>query len=199
MTSDPTGWPAEGRIGGHPALDFLNTAGGRTRARDAERLDRFTDAIGFAEAAGAISPAEAAALAALADADPAAAGTTLAALRDQREALHHFLRAGIEGAAPSPDVCNRVEADLKAAYGAAHLAAEGWTVAPDACGLHLIARRLALATASLLTSADRGHVRMCQACSWMFLDPSPTQRRRWCSMATCGNRAKARRHYAKGS
>ncbi|WP_245997945.1 CGNR zinc finger domain-containing protein [Nocardia pseudobrasiliensis] len=29
----------------------------------------------------------------------------------------------------------------------------------------------------------------------MYLDPSPSGRRRWCSMATCGNRAKARRHY----
>lgn len=33
-------------------------------------------------------------------------------------------------------------------------------------------------------------------CGWMFVDESPNNRRRWCSMATCGNRAKAKRHYA---
>ena len=32
-------------------------------------------------------------------------------------------------------------------------------------------------------------------CGWLFADPRG--RRRWCSMATCGNRAKARRHAAK--
>jgi len=32
------------------------------------------------------------------------------------------------------------------------------------------------------------------ACTWLFLDRSRNRSRRWCSMATCGNRAKARRH-----
>jgi predicted RNA-binding Zn ribbon-like protein len=31
-------------------------------------------------------------------------------------------------------------------------------------------------------------------CQWLFYDESRTGRRRWCDMATCGNRAKARRH-----
>ncbi|TAL94280.1 MAG: hypothetical protein EPN73_18145 [Paraburkholderia sp.] len=35
----------------------------------------------------------------------------------------------------------------------------------------------------------------CAACSWLFLDLSRSRSRRWCSMATCGNRAKAQRHY----
>jgi predicted RNA-binding Zn ribbon-like protein len=33
-----------------------------------------------------------------------------------------------------------------------------------------------------------------ETCRWVFFDASPTGRRRWCSMASCGNRAKARRH-----
>jgi predicted RNA-binding Zn ribbon-like protein len=46
----------------------------------------------------------------------------------------------------------------------------------------------------LLVSDDRKHVRACPGhdCGWLFLDRSG--RRRWCLMATCGNRAKARRH-----
>jgi predicted RNA-binding Zn ribbon-like protein len=31
-------------------------------------------------------------------------------------------------------------------------------------------------------------------CRWTFYDASPTGRRRWCDMNTCGNRAKAARH-----
>ncbi len=38
-----------------------------------------------------------------------------------------------------------------------------------------------------------------ERCGWLFLDDSPTGRRRWCSMAVCGNRAKAKRHYRQQS
>jgi predicted RNA-binding Zn ribbon-like protein len=34
-------------------------------------------------------------------------------------------------------------------------------------------------------------------CRWVFFDASPTGRRRWCDMASCGNRAKAARHRAR--
>jgi predicted RNA-binding Zn ribbon-like protein len=42
-------------------------------------------------------------------------------------------------------------------------------------------------------------VRVCAAedCGWLFLDTSKNHTRRWCSMKSCGNRAKARRHYNK--
>jgi len=55
------------------------------------------------------------------------------------------------------------------------------------------------AAADLLTSPDAGRVRECgsDTCSWLFLDRSKNGTRRWCDMAVCGNRAKARRHYAR--
>ena len=34
-------------------------------------------------------------------------------------------------------------------------------------------------------------------CRWIFFDESRPGNRRWCDMATCGNRAKARRHRAR--
>ncbi|HEX9767154.1 MAG TPA: CGNR zinc finger domain-containing protein, partial [Nitriliruptorales bacterium] len=36
-----------------------------------------------------------------------------------------------------------------------------------------------------------------ETCQWLFNDVSRTGRRRWCDMATCGNRAKAARHRAR--
>jgi predicted RNA-binding Zn ribbon-like protein len=58
---------------------------------------------------------------------------------------------------------------------------------------------IVLAAAELLTSAGRARVRECAAhgCGWLFLDTSRSQRRRWCTMASCGNRAKARRFYER--
>jgi predicted RNA-binding Zn ribbon-like protein len=34
-------------------------------------------------------------------------------------------------------------------------------------------------------------------CLWLFIDASKSGNRRWCDMASCGNRAKAARHYLK--
>jgi predicted RNA-binding Zn ribbon-like protein len=46
-------------------------------------------------------------------------------------------------------------------------------------------------------NADR--VRICdnETCRWIFYDESRAARRRWCDMASCGNRAKAARHRAR--
>ena len=34
-------------------------------------------------------------------------------------------------------------------------------------------------------------------CGWMFIDETKNGRRKWCTMETCGNRAKAARHYQR--
>jgi predicted RNA-binding Zn ribbon-like protein len=55
------------------------------------------------------------------------------------------------------------------------------------------------AATDLLTSASCGLVRQCEdaGCGWLFVDRSNARRRRWCSMADCGNRNKARTHYRR--
>ena len=47
-----------------------------------------------------------------------------------------------------------------------------------------------------LASGRPDRFRTCanDTCRWSFYDASPTGRRRWCDMRTCGNRAKAARH-----
>jgi predicted RNA-binding Zn ribbon-like protein len=47
-----------------------------------------------------------------------------------------------------------------------------------------------------LASGRPERFRICanDRCQWTFFDASPTGRRRWCDMRTCGNRAKAARH-----
>jgi predicted RNA-binding Zn ribbon-like protein len=51
----------------------------------------------------------------------------------------------------------------------------------------------------LIASTDLGRVRECAAddCARIFLDQSRPGTRRWCSMQTCGNRAKVRSHRAR--
>jgi predicted RNA-binding Zn ribbon-like protein len=52
----------------------------------------------------------------------------------------------------------------------------------------------------LLTSKDLERVRQCaddRGCGYLFIDMSRNRSRRWCSMESCGNRAKAQRHYRR--
>lgn len=51
----------------------------------------------------------------------------------------------------------------------------------------------------LVSSVDRSRLRRCRAegCLRWFVDTSKGGRRAWCSMATCGNRAKAARYRAR--
>lgn len=194
-----TTWPKACFVGGDPVLDFVNTAGGRTKARDTERLGRFVDALEWAHASGVLDQAERDQLVARADRDPAESAHALDELREQREALHAFLLAGVEGAECDTAVRQRVRSDIATAYREAELSEDfltrpAWVVDITAAGARLLSRRLALAAARLLASDQRAQLNVCGRCSWLFLDPSPTRRRRWCSMATCGNRAKAQRH-----
>lgn len=181
----------------------MNTTGGRTRERaTAERLTCFSDAVGWARAAEVIDDAEHRDLVAHADGDPAGAQEALLDLRDQREALHTFLLAGVDDEPCAAQTRDRVKSDIVNAYCGAELSAQfrtdqAWLVSLDMTELTLLGRRLGVATGALLGSLLRTQISVCGRCSWMFLDPSPSRRRRWCSMAACGNRAKAQRHQRK--
>jgi predicted RNA-binding Zn ribbon-like protein len=75
----------------------------------------------------------------------------------------------------------------------------GWdegAVPGDAAGL---LAPVLWSAATLLTGPDRAHIRECagERCGWLYVDRSRNRARRWCDMRTCGNREKARRHYAR--
>jgi predicted RNA-binding Zn ribbon-like protein len=73
----------------------------------------------------------------------------------------------------------------------------GWASEPLRLGAPLWP--VARSAADLLTSSELAALRLCASdtCAWLFLDTSRNGSRRWCSMRTCGNRAKARRHHAR--
>jgi predicted RNA-binding Zn ribbon-like protein len=60
-------------------------------------------------------------------------------------------------------------------------------------------RPVAEAAADLVCSVDFRLIRACEGsvCSLLFLDRTKAHGRRWCSMAVCGNRAKAAAHRAR--
>jgi predicted RNA-binding Zn ribbon-like protein len=69
----------------------------------------------------------------------------------------------------------------------------------ECCGLDAIIASVALSAAELFSAPLGGRFGVCEGhnCGWVFLDASPSRRRRWCDMRTCGNAAKASRHYRR--
>jgi predicted RNA-binding Zn ribbon-like protein len=194
-------WAAENFVGGHPALDFVNTAGGGTKARDTERLLSYSDLLAWSDAADLTDRGEVESLAQQASARPVAAQDLLRAALEFRESLHAVLIAKqADVAIPEGDL-RGVEDAIRARLSDACLVnSDGrlrWTAEPRREPLSLPYVRIALAAHDLLMSDAVERVRNCERCSWLFLDKGRGKPRRWCSMAACGNRAKAARHYAR--
>ncbi|WGF88316.1 CGNR zinc finger domain-containing protein [Marinivivus vitaminiproducens] len=194
-------WQAADLVGGTPCLDLVNTAGGRTKARDSERLPDVEAALDWAGLAGLLDDEDAARLHAVAAHDATTAEASLAGLRDFRESLHGFLTARTKGCEPDTDHARRVEAAIKDAVGLARLASAGapgpWRIDEDRTGLDIVRHRAALDALRLIGSAELALLRACERCSWLFLDRSRNGKRRWCQPSTCGNRARAQRHYRR--
>ncbi len=69
-----------------------------------------------------------------------------------------------------------------------------WTWSVRASPVEAALGPIALAAVRLFTEGDFDRIRECggHACGWLFYDRSMNNRRRWCAMEVCGNRAKQR-------
>src|SRR5215813_4732329 len=195
-------WPSHTFVGGHTVLDFLNTGDGATKVRDVEQLKSYEDVLSWSAAAGIIDDSEVKALTSAAENAPDLAAQCLNEITRQRESLYRYILAAIDGQ-PIPERDRRqIESSFRHASARAQLVASSahlaaWQVGLQEAGLSLIRLRLDLAASALITGPASAHICQCEKCSWLFLDTSASKRRRWCTMAVCGNRAKGQRHYQR--
>jgi len=70
---------------------------------------------------------------------------------------------------------------------------------PEATGAVGALGRLVVTLYSAMQDPDWERLKLCgsDACRWVFYDRSKNHSSRWCTMASCGNRAKARRFRQK--
>jgi predicted RNA-binding Zn ribbon-like protein len=191
--------------GGHPALNFVNTVGGKRLVAPRDHIHGFADLVAWAAHARVFSPSEAKALGREGQAHPEEAGRALERARAFRESLYRLLLSLLEGRpAPKEDLA-LLDREVREAQASRRLRVEGGVCAfspPDVSLSNTVIPRLALAAAELLTVQGLKRVRVCEAtrtdgCGWLFVDETRNHSRRWCDMATCGNQHKARRHYAR--
>lgn len=194
--------------GGQLALDFINTASARTVGPLKDRLGSYDDLVAWAAAAHALPDCVPADLLKAAAQHPRIAARTLDDARALREALYRVFKAFAAGAsAPAADMallnagfrranahrtlcCNKPNA-----HGAPTFE---WAWDQGGAELDRVLWPVVLAAADLLTAGEPARLKECGGhdCSWLFLDQSKNRSRRWCSMQDCGNRVKAKRHYA---
>ncbi|AWB94132.1 hypothetical protein C3E78_09810 [Aeromicrobium chenweiae] len=114
------------------------------------------------------------------------------ALRAVRDDLHRVIRG--------TDDTGALQRHLRGVVGRPELTEGGVTWQPDFSGADEVSARVVLAWSDLATRLP-GRVRACanSECSKFLIDHSRPGSARWCSMAECGNRLKARRHSARRS
>jgi predicted RNA-binding Zn ribbon-like protein len=190
-------------VGGHICLDFMNSVGHHLTDQPGEHLHSYSDWVAWAQHAGVISDSEAARLTHLAAQQPDSAEQALAIAISLRETIFRLLVCAVRGQSPdSADLLafNQALAEVPVRTTVIHDGTKyRWQIPDSMTSLQHILWRLLWPAADLLTSDQMTRVKICEAegCGWMFLDTSRNQSRRWCSMADCGNRAKADRYYKR--
>jgi predicted RNA-binding Zn ribbon-like protein len=178
------------RVSGHPALELNNTVGGWGFPQPREYLVDYGALIVLARDVDLVSPADALALRTATRQSRTQAQAALRDVKRLRSALHAaMIDDSAEAAAQLHAFVTRaVRVSRYVRDDASALRLDG------GAGLRMPLHRFTLSLATLLEQHPRRAIRSCadEACGWLFLDPSG--RRRWCEMAVCGNRAKARRY-----
>lgn len=166
------------------ALDFVNTVNKRPDR------DLLASADGFLTWVAAALPH---ATLARGDID----NDLLAMAVDLRDAVHAVFEAVVEGdALPRRDVRHLLAVHARG-VARGRMVVDGDTAHlewPSTQPVHVL-WAVADSAVWLLVSGPLRRIGRCRSCRRLFLDTSRNGTRRWCSMATCGSRSKARRSY----
>ncbi|MBN3733811.1 hypothetical protein G3N98_23180 [Burkholderia sp. Tr-20390] len=120
-----------------------------------------------------------------------------------REALYRLFLAQAEQREPQADDLALLGGFLAEAAPRVALAridgGYAWRIGEGRATLARLLSPVLWSAIDLLGGARLAKVKRCanDACQWLFIDDSKNGSRRWCSMSSCGNRAKAYRHYHK--
>lgn len=184
-------------VGGHPALDLLNTVDLDRQGDDKDVLRSFHDDAGWAVRVGILPTADADRLLTLGERFPRKADQAHAGLLAARESLRMIVRSEVEGTRLNPAAAEQFEQLVAAAAACRRFCVSqvptGWRWLND--DLDTVQHRVMLAAADLLADQSRRRVSVCAGpdCDWYFLDASKSGNRRWCSDAGCGGASRVRR------
>ena len=187
---------------GELCLDFANTAEWHASDEPDEKLEGYGDLLRWGEAAGILPPRQAERLKKAAAQQPGAAEVARHDAIRLREAIYRIFTSVAHEETVAPADLALLNDRLRQAL--PHLRvtpsppAFGWAWTESGDDLLQIVWPVARSAANLLTGEALDRVGQCaddRGCGYLFIDTSRNRSRRWCSMESCGNRAKVHRHY----
>ncbi|HEY6621574.1 MAG TPA: CGNR zinc finger domain-containing protein [Steroidobacteraceae bacterium] len=188
-------------VGGHPALDLVNTVTARNTPLPLDWMDSYERLLEWARLANVSEERVLRLLRKQAAGSAASAVRALTRIKQLREALHTAYVAVLAGKRVPEAALDQLEVIWQEAQSRRRLEYSDnridASVSIERSGLDLIRDSLTSGAIELLRSLPTDRVRVCRGdrCGWLFIDSSKGGQRVWCDMATCGNAAKTRRHY----
>jgi len=185
-------------------VDFVDTVDWRNdAARIDEQLKSFDDLVKWAQQHEVVSDAIARRLQRSAREHPRVAGQVLDRSLSLRDAIYRVLsNTAAEQPVPS-QYLDRITEECALFAAQLRLRRTGgtfnWEWSGEADALDRLLWPVLQSTVELLTSPLLSRIRECEGpgCGWIILDNTKNRSKRWCSMETCGNRAKVKRFYER--
>jgi predicted RNA-binding Zn ribbon-like protein len=190
-------------IGSRLCVDYLNTLGAPGSAGD--RLIGWGDLIEFFASTGIIPPSQRAQLLELEQVAPETVAAAFDAAIELRQEIRKCLEALAAGQAPGAEAVAAINRILRCTEGYDQLVESSGPCGEAAWRIEFVMRErrlewllaaIARSAAELIVEGPWAPIRKCcnPDCVLYFYDASRTGRRRWCSMAVCGNRSKVAAH-----
>ena len=185
-------------MAGDLAVEFANTV--HSPADPAGSLHSWSDLVDFLELRGGVASGDGAMLRRMGETDARRCAGALAQALQFRETIRAMLDAMASKRSLRAQWVAEVNQALASGAGASRLLRQdtGWRLglSPGPAGPLRVLTPIARAIADLVVSSQSVEIRKCAnpRCVLYFRDRSRTRRRRWCSMAVCGNRMKVAAH-----
>ncbi|MCA8000623.1 CGNR zinc finger domain-containing protein [Burkholderia metallica] len=183
------------------SIDFANTLYWRGCESPTETFGTMDDLLAWCREQAGVPAGFAQACCARGEAEDEP--TMLARALALREALYRLFHAQAEQREPHADDLALLGGFLaEAAPRVALVRIDGgyaWRIGDRGATLAGLLSPVLWSAIDLLGGVRLAKVKRCanDECQWLFIDDSKNGSRRWCSMSSCGNRAKAYRHYHK--
>lgn len=198
MSPPPHAKPRFFLIGKRLAVDFANTV--RASGVSGEPLSSWQDLVDFLGEAKLVGEGRLEQLRGLSAAAPEGTEQVLRTAIELRAGIRKALEALVSGQRVPIKAVKPINAVLRWTEGYDQLvpADEGWRLGfvERSQRLEWLLAAIARSAAKLIEEGPAAPVRNCAGptCVLYFYDTSRTGRRRWCSMAVCGNRNKVAAH-----
>ncbi|XXM72428.1 CGNR zinc finger domain-containing protein [Lysinibacillus sphaericus] len=192
-------------VGERLCMDFINTVSWReSTEKRREWFTGYAELVDWCIHAGVLNGQEARALLLRSEEKPSEAVDVLKQAIEMREVMYRIFKSIAEKASPHEkdlDLFNEFVSRFYRKLRVIH-EKDQYLMKFECPGenLDMILPPIFQSAVDLLVSKDDlERVKQCEGdpCGWLFFDTSRNRSRRWCSMADCGNRAKARRFYRK--